>query len=437
MGVFGGKSSSSGGGDKKKKIPNSRKKKHRNMEGAMDFNETFANNPNNNANNGEITPLAQHEELIITETTSVGIEGTNDQSALVANQEPVDESVGKDIVVEADTASALLQVHDGTTALGDVFTLVDKITIEKWRIFGLGMSIVMMVVGTILSTLFVWDKLEIKEETYIMQMFHFSHTCVEIDFNPAKTVSAILILFAIYPLMIFTYLQKGQIGLAYQKNKDLKNVYIFSQGTWGIRFACFAYFFMIFVNSPDGEYTDPTTMSWREMFSNQGWRKFLGHFIPFFCWQLALALMSIEQTWFHYASGNMPFRFITPKFLVAYCSLTVVVLAYYAIWVVGFVFGFHIPGHTKIEDDGSVSNLLWCQFVMFFYLALTTVIPIIISMGRVFGLCGTTKSKRYVITISLLKEDMDEAPVKEDMYEAPVKEDMDEASVKFGEGGYV
>ena len=351
---------------------------------------------------------------------------TDDKSALVANQEPVDRSVGKDIVVEADTASALLKVHDGITALGNVFTRVDKITIEKWRIAGLGMSIVMLVVGKILSTLFVWDRLEIEEETYIMRMFHFSHTCVEIDFNPAKTVSAILILFATYPLMIFTYLQKGQIGLAYQRNKDLKYVYMFSQWTWGIRFACFSYFFMCFVNSPDGEYIDPTTMSWGEMFSNQGWRKFLGHYIPFFCWQLALALMSIEQTWFHYASGNMPFRFITPKFVIAYCSLTVVVLAYYTIWIIGFIFGFHIWGHTKIEDDGSVSNLVWGKFIMYFYLALTTLIPIIFSTGRVFGLCGTTKSKRYVITISPLKEDMDEAPLKEDMDEAPVKEDMDE-----------
>jgi len=40
----------------------------------MDLNETFANNPNNSGTNGEITPSAQQEELMVASTIATSIE---------------------------------------------------------------------------------------------------------------------------------------------------------------------------------------------------------------------------------------------------------------------------------------------------------------------------------------------------------------------------
>lgn len=280
----------------------------------------------------------------------------------------------------------------------------DVVCIESLRAFGLSMTIVMLGVGLILTSTLVFpvhDGPEKKEDTYINKLFMFQHTCVAIDFNPSKTVAAVLLNFATIPLMLFTYLRQVSIKIAYNAGDDcLKNVNTFSQYTWKFRFCCFALFSMVFANSPDGEFIDPFNTSYKVLFASNGWHKYLLHYIPFFLWQLSLALMSIEQTWYHYVTCTMPFN-ISKRTLWIYNLVTVIVLVYYTVWILGFVFGIPIPGHTtRDETTGVVKNVRWGKFIMTLYLALTTLVPAFMSWSRVYGWFGTTQSKKYTITIS-------------------------------------
>mmetsp|Transcript_4993 Transcript_4993/g.6074 ORF Transcript_4993/g.6074 Transcript_4993/m.6074 type:complete len:408 (-) Transcript_4993:71-1294(-) len=297
-----------------------------------------------------------------------------DHHLFLANREPVDES--------------------------DLYKL-EEVTIEFLRFFGLLMSIVMLLIGKIISTYSVFNDKIVKDETYIVKLFGFAHTCVEIDFNPSKTVAALILNFATIPLMAFTYLQRGRIANHYNENKDLWKVYYFSKYTWHFRLVSYACFFMVFVNSPDGEYEDPQDMTLKQMFANEAWTKFLAHYIPFFCWQLSLTLMSFEQTWYHYATNTMPFARFPPKALLCYNFVTGVVFVYYNLWIITFVFGARFLGHTQLnEETGVVRNMLWGRCIMYTFLGLTQVVPIFFSGCRVYGWFGTPKSESYVITMS-------------------------------------
>ena len=141
---------------------------------------------------------------------------------------------------------------------GDKFKSSVTVNIEILRGFGLLVGILMLFLGTALTKLFVRlnpeDDKFIEEDTYIYKMFGFTHTCVWIDFNPSKTISAMIVVFVTLPLMIFTVLNRARIHNDHINKKVSPWIYKFSECTWLIRFASFAYFFMVCVNSPGGEY---------------------------------------------------------------------------------------------------------------------------------------------------------------------------------------
>jgi len=369
MGVFGGKSSSRGGGDKKKKIPNSRKKKHRKMEGAMDFNETFANNPNNNANNGEITPLAQDEELIITETTSSFIR--------------------RNFPHHPNEVTSL----DGGT--GDVKKNVMNVNIEYLRMFGLSMTIVLSISGWIVSVLFdiypvtddptnsAWDILANgapsnfhADETYISYLFNFVHTCVYVDNNPAKTVTALLLQFAVIPLLLFAFLSYKRINL--QTGPDYDGLKAWSPFTLAYLYIAFAYLFLYLVNTP---------MQDQELFdSPRATLLFTAHYIPFALYQLATIVMSLQQISFLYARKAMPFEWMTLGMVRAYFYVTVVMYIVYCVWIISHIF------RNGIWSTTTPMGQMATHFMMYGFIVMSVIIPII---------CSFQDSKRSIATMRI------------------------------------
>jgi len=278
--------------------------------------------------------------------------------------------------------------------------------IEWYRAFGLSMGLVMLGVGTQLTNRFVFpitNGPKTIEDTYINKVFGFTHTCVYIDFNPSKTVAAILVNFVTLPLMMFTFLHQARLDNECCGNPRLTNINCFSRCTWQFRFCCFALFSLCFVNSPDGEYLDPFDTPLTKLIRSQGWQKYMVHYIPFFLWQISLVIMSIEQTWYHYLNDSI---FGIPKrSLLYYNWALIIVQVYYTIWILGFMFGFHVPGHTvRDENTGEVKNKLWGLFIMYLTILLSTVVPLLMSWCRVYGWFGTTPSKDYTITISPFKK---------------------------------
>jgi len=283
----------------------------------------------------------------------------------------------------------------------------DEVCIEKWRAFGLTMGLVMTFVGYTLTHAYVFpitDGPQTIDDTYINKVFGFSHTCVYIDFNPSKSVAAILLNFVTIPLMMFTYLNQARIKNMYCSGDHcLAWVNTFSQVTWRFRVVCFALFSLVFVNSPDGEYINSFDSTWAELFKSVGWRKYLVHYIPYFLWQFSLALMSVEQTWYHYCKGSV--FDIPKKILLCYNWATGIVLAYYSIWILGFIFGFYFPGHTSVDETTGIVNNLWVgYFIMYLNLVLTTALPALMSWSRVYGWLETPRATTYTVTISPSKK---------------------------------
>jgi len=263
--------------------------------------------------------------------------------------------------------------------------------LDLLKAFGMFFGVVMVVAGMIITNSKVFpvdgshgnrhEFPEVIEDTYIRQMFHMTHTCLYIDFQPAKDVAAILISFLTLPLMIYTYVNHKRIEI--DMNKDpvkWKTIYLFSKYTWMFRLVCLGLFFMVFVNSPDGKYEDPKDMSWGELFTNEAWVKFEKHYFFYFFYQLSMALLAIESGWQHHMKNDHPF--FSCNAVWYYNLVTIVWLAYYTLWIITFQLGLDFPGHTKANEPIGPSSWrwIWANIIMYGYDILTVIGPGIVAV---------------------------------------------------------
>merc|ERR1719491_306481 len=113
--------------------------------------------------------------------------------------------------------------------------------------------------------------------------------------------------------MLFTFLDQARLKREYEAGEPcLKKVVAFSRYTWRFRIFCFLLFPMVFVNSPlydPDPFVDPQDATIKELFADEYWVRFQLHYIPYMLWQLAVALMAVEQAWYHHAMKSMPFGF--------------------------------------------------------------------------------------------------------------------------------
>jgi len=219
---------------------------------------------------------------------------------------------------------------------------VYKINIERIRFFGLLGGAVLLGTGKFVSTYAVvfppkddpstfWEKLHgapsdfDTSQTFIYKLFHFNHTCTLLDFNPSKTIAALIIQAHTLPLMFFVichYLRiMAQTNPVYDNLKKVTKVFT------PISFLTLTYFYMVFVNSPNGEYG-----------TKDGMTKFTLHWIPYMGWQLGMLLMAIQQCWFIACKGDFPLSWITPKIMFAYVQFMLVMFVIYGAFVWSFIF---------------------------------------------------------------------------------------------------
>jgi len=284
-----------------------------------------------------------------------------------------------------------------------------RINLELLKVFGLIMPVAGVVLGFLVSkTVLFCPTCPLDfDTTYIKTLFHFIHTCVWIDNNPGKTPVAILFIIGMVALMLFTVLERERLKRNHAAGEtSLKYVATFSKYTWGIRFFSFLVFPMCFVNSPidpSDPFVDPAHSTWEQLLADKPYRAFVTHYFFYFLWQLACALMAIESGLYHHARGTMPFvRSLTT--IKIFLGVTVLVFLYYTLWIVGFLCGFHVFGHTSVDEDGVVHLRQWGYDIMFGYDFLVIVVPILLSVCRAYGL-GCKKSEVWVITFSPLKKE--------------------------------
>jgi len=285
---------------------------------------------------------------------------------------------------------------DGSTGgTSGVKNNVMNVNIEYLRIFGFIMTLVMMICGYIVTFFFgvypvtdvpinsAWDILVKRapsnfnaEATYIKHLFHFVHTCVYVDNNPAKTVTAFLINFAMMPLLIFAFLSYKRIHL--QTGPDYDVLKAWSPFALAIQSIAFGYFFLYLVNTP---MQDTTLFD-----SPRAGLLFTAHFIPFSLYQLATVVMSLQQIMFLIARKAMPFEWIKLGMVRAYFYVTIAMYIVYCAFVISHVVG---NGIWSAETKG---GLIATQVIMYAFIVLTIIIPIV---------CSYQDSKRSIATMRI------------------------------------
>lgn len=216
------------------------------------------------------------------------------------------------------------------------------VNVEFLRFFGLSMGIVLLAVGTFMSMYMVvfpphddthtfMQKLAGAKsdfdttQTYIYKLFHFNHTCTMLDFNPAKTCAALVIMLHTLPCLAFVILHHAQVlGQTHPKFDNLKKMSnVFSP----IQFIVFLYFYMVFVNSPNGEYG-----------TRDGKLRFTFHYIPYMLWQMGILLMAIQQNWYISLKEEIPISWITKDMVWGYCVFLMIMFIVYSCFVWSFIF---------------------------------------------------------------------------------------------------
>lgn len=264
----------------------------------------------------------------------------------------------------------------GTSSSGRA-KIVYEINIEKLRVFGLSAVIVLLLTGKFVTEKLnnwpykedhnsVWDKLfhgapsDFEyDKTFIIQFFGFNHTCSLLDFNPSKTISALVIMIHEVPTLLFIMLQfwriKSQTSAKYNVLK------IFSYIASPLQFIFVMYFFMVFVNSPDGEYG-----------TQEGVNKFILHYVPYMLWQTGMLLMAIQQSWFVGLSNSIPVSWVDGKWLWIYTQSMIVVLIVYTWFVWSFINGNPLWDTTTDVGRICAQTIMWiwnvyCLFIPIYF----------------------------------------------------------------------
>jgi len=299
-----------------------------------------------------------------------------------------------------------MSAADEETALigGDRVTIlpgkkVIRFNIETLRIIGVCGMLSMLIVGGALTTYAVvwpatdeatstvWDKLfhgapsdMHREETFIFKLFHFNHSCSVIDFNPAKTVAALVVMFHIAPICLFVVMHYFRVQtetdprFAMYKTANA----ILSPFT----FVFTLYVYMVFVNSPDRPYG-----------TEEGMTAFRNHYVPYSCWQCGMMIMAFQQCWYLILKDAIPFDAVTGKTLWRYCLFLLIYYIVYTVFVWSFIHGDPLWDTTTDNPIGNTIALA----IMWGWNILVLILPAIFSYGGIQNGLGDSVIEFYQV----------------------------------------
>eukprot|EP00531_Pseudo-nitzschia_arenysensis_P019395 CAMPEP_0116126020 /NCGR_PEP_ID=MMETSP0329-20121206/6115_1 /TAXON_ID=697910 /ORGANISM="Pseudo-nitzschia arenysensis, Strain B593" /LENGTH=314 /DNA_ID=CAMNT_0003620087 /DNA_START=47 /DNA_END=991 /DNA_ORIENTATION=+ len=212
-------------------------------------------------------------------------------------------------------------------------------------------------------------------ETFIYKLFKFNHTCSQLDFNPSRTISAIVVMFHTIPINFFIVCHYFRItshkNLAKfgDDQKSMERLQLFTKIATPIELVVFTYFYLVFVNSPNGEYG-----------TEEGMNKFAAHYVPYMLWKVGLLLMAIQQCWYMYLKDDIPPPFdkiITRGMLWGYVLFVFVMLIVYIVFVWSFINGTPVWDTTQ----GTLGYYLAIA-LMFSWVIISIILPALFAYLR-------------------------------------------------------
>lgn len=245
----------------------------------------------------------------------------------------------------------------------DEMKLMAKFNIETLRMIGLSFLILMTVSGKVITDEFVEFPNETNsiEGTFIYRKFNFAHTCVYIDYQPARQIAAVIAQGFFYPMFLY-------VILAYYRAKHDHKTGEITDGLWTYTrivtpYYCLSIplFVLCFINEPDDD---------NRYFFGLAHPGFWWHYIPFACYQVTLCLLAIGQVWYLIQKKLIPFG-ISAKIARAYAVITCCFFIYYTAFIVSYLVD------RPILDTTVPFNKTLAQFVMYGFSFLAIIIPIV------------------------------------------------------------
>ena len=148
-----------------------------------------------------------------------------------------------------------------------------------------------------------------------------------LDFSPSKTISVLIIVLHTMPFSFFSICH--YFCVTSHSKASFKNLKTNTKIDTLLRFfILFTYFYMVFVNSPDGKFG-----------TDEGMKKFTMHYISYMTWQLGMLLMAIQQCWYCVLKELIPFSFVTPMMMRRYCQFVMFMFVVYTYFCWSFILG--------------------------------------------------------------------------------------------------
>jgi len=207
-----------------------------------------------------------------------------------------------------------------------------------------------------------------RKESAIYKTFGFLHACSFIDYNPAKEIAALLLPFISYPLCLFLILDYFRIKVSFGNKLIPELLYKFSKWTTPIALLFTSWIHLWFVNNPDKTFPEGYD--------------FIAHYLPYVAFQVALAIIAIQQVWYHIALDNIPFGF-SPTIARIYLKLAVFLPFFYQMCVFSILLGSPIFDSKKGGDEGTWERVVF-RLLTRIYPVVAMVIPIICSFWEAF-----------------------------------------------------
>jgi len=222
-----------------------------------------------------------------------------------------------------------------------------------------------------------------RKETTINKIFGFLHACSFIDYNPAKEIAALLLPFISYPLCLFLILDYFRIRVSFGNKLVPELLYKFSKFSTPIALLLTSMIHLWFVNNPDKTYPE-------------GYG-FIAHYLPYVGFQVALALIAIQQVWYHIALDNIPFGF-SPTIARIYLKLAVFLPLFYQMCVFSILLERPIFDSLKGGEEGTWERVVFKALTRIYPL-IAMGIPIICSFWEAFVSKDPNKYTTFTIEI--------------------------------------
>ncbi|MEX2526726.1 MAG: hypothetical protein WEA09_03745 [Gemmatimonadota bacterium] len=220
---------------------------------------------------------------------------------------------------------------------------------EILRLAAYGGLVMLLIVGYVVTHFFVHVP---PTETAIYELFGFNHTCNILDYEPSRTITAMLLPFWEIPFLLYLIFHVLRVHDGYREGIVPRYVLVMALAFAPVEILLTVWFRVIFVWSP-------------EVY-------FLGHYLPYVGFQFLLFLTAFGNVLYFNAVGALPFnrRRLAIAYLVVLSTVTALLIT----------FGLSVAlGSPILNSVGNETHRAIFRSLSVSYVVLVIPIPMILS----------------------------------------------------------